>query len=34
MLVKGKVPNPLGHRLPGLDQIRAIFQRVRRMSSA
>ena len=34
MLLKGKVPNPLGHRLPGLNQIRAIFQRVRRMPSA
>ena len=33
MLLKGKVPNPLGHRLPGLNQIRAIFQRVRRMPS-
>jgi succinate dehydrogenase iron-sulfur subunit len=34
MLLKGKVPNPFGHRLPGLDQIRAIFQRVRQMRSA
>jgi len=34
MLLKGKVPNPLGHRLPGLNQVRAIFRRVRRMPSA
>lgn len=34
MLLKGKVPNPFGHRLPGLDQIRAIFQRARRLPSA
>jgi succinate dehydrogenase / fumarate reductase iron-sulfur subunit len=34
MLLKGKVPNPFGHDLPGLDQIRSIFQRVRRMPSA
>ena len=33
MLVKGKVPLPFGHRLPGLDQIRALFQRVRRVPS-
>ena len=30
MFLKGKVPNPFGHRLPGLDQIRAIFQRAQR----
>jgi succinate dehydrogenase / fumarate reductase iron-sulfur subunit len=34
MLLKGKVPNPFGHRLPGLDQIRAIFKRTRRMPPA
>jgi succinate dehydrogenase / fumarate reductase iron-sulfur subunit len=34
MLLKGKVPNPFGHRLPALDQIRAIFQRGRRLPSA
>lgn len=34
MLLKGKVPNPFGHRLPGLNQIRAIFERARRMRSA
>jgi succinate dehydrogenase iron-sulfur subunit len=34
MLLKGKVPNPFGHRLPGLDHIRAIFQRARRLPSA
>lgn len=34
MFLKGKVPNPFGHRLPGLDQIRAIFQRARRMPLA
>jgi succinate dehydrogenase / fumarate reductase iron-sulfur subunit len=33
MLLKGKVPNPFGHDLPGLDQIRSILQRVRRMPS-
>ena len=30
MFFKGKVPNPLAHRLPGLAQVRAIFQRARR----
>jgi len=34
MFLKGKVPNPFGHRLPGLDQIRAIFHRMRRMPLA
>jgi succinate dehydrogenase / fumarate reductase iron-sulfur subunit len=33
MLAKGKVPLPFGHRLPGLDQIRALFQRARRAPS-
>jgi len=30
MFFKGKVPNPLSHRFPGLAQVRAIFQRARR----
>lgn len=30
MFFKGKAPNPLGHRLPGLEQVRAIFRRARR----
>lgn len=30
MFFKGKVPNPLAHRLPGMAQVRAIFQRARR----
>lgn len=34
MLVKGKVPNPLGHGLNGLQQIRAIFAARRRTRSA
>jgi succinate dehydrogenase / fumarate reductase iron-sulfur subunit len=29
MLLKGKVPNPFGHALPGLSHIRALIQRVR-----
>lgn len=31
MFVKGKVPSPLGHRIPGLSQVQAIFQRARRL---
>lgn len=34
MFLKGKVPNPFGHRLPGLDHIRAIFGRARRIPPA
>ena len=30
MLRKGKIPNPFGHTFPGLSQIRALIQRVRR----
>ncbi|MEQ1628787.1 MAG: 4Fe-4S dicluster domain-containing protein, partial [Nitrospira sp.] len=30
MFFKGKVPNPLAHRIPGLAQVRAIFRRARR----
>ncbi len=30
MFFKGKVPNPLAHRLPGLAQVQAIFRRGRR----
>ncbi|MEQ1793871.1 MAG: 2Fe-2S iron-sulfur cluster-binding protein [Nitrospira sp.] len=30
MFFKGKVPNPLAHRIPGLEQVRAIFRRARR----
>jgi succinate dehydrogenase / fumarate reductase, iron-sulfur subunit len=30
MFFKGKVPNPLAHRFPGLEQVRAIFRRARR----
>lgn len=30
MFFKGKVPNPLAHRLPGMAHVRAIFQRARR----
>jgi succinate dehydrogenase / fumarate reductase iron-sulfur subunit len=30
MLVKGKIPNPLGHALPGLSQLQALIRRVRR----
>ncbi|MDP3091229.1 MAG: 2Fe-2S iron-sulfur cluster-binding protein [Nitrospira sp.] len=30
MFFKGKVPNPLAHRIPGLAQVRGIFQRARR----
>jgi succinate dehydrogenase / fumarate reductase iron-sulfur subunit len=33
MLLKGKVPNPFGHDLPGLDQIRSIFRLARRPRS-
>ena len=27
---KGKIPNPFGHAFPGLSQVRALIQRVRR----
>jgi succinate dehydrogenase / fumarate reductase, iron-sulfur subunit len=30
MFFKGKVPNPLAHRIPGLAQVQAIFRRARR----
>jgi len=30
MLFKGKVPNPLTHRLPGMAHVQAIFKRARR----
>lgn len=30
MLLKGKVPNPFGHVLPGIAQVRAIFSAARR----
>jgi succinate dehydrogenase / fumarate reductase iron-sulfur subunit len=30
MLRKGKIPNPFGHAFPGLSQVRALIQRVRR----
>jgi succinate dehydrogenase / fumarate reductase iron-sulfur subunit len=28
MLVRGKVPNPFGHAIPGIEQVRAIFRTV------
>ena len=31
MFLKGKVPSSLGHRIPGLSQVQAIFQRARRL---
>jgi succinate dehydrogenase / fumarate reductase, iron-sulfur subunit len=33
MFFKGKVPNPLAHRIPGLEQVRAIFRRARRSTA-
>jgi succinate dehydrogenase / fumarate reductase iron-sulfur subunit len=30
MLLKGKIPNPLGHTLPGLSHMQALIRRVRR----
>ena len=33
MFFKGKVPNPLAHRLPGMEHVRAIFRRARRPSA-
>lgn len=33
MFFKGKVPNPLAHRLPGLAQVQAIFRRARRSTA-
>jgi len=30
MLLKGKIPNPLGHALPGLSHIQALIRQVRR----
>lgn len=33
MFVKGKVPNPFGHGLPGLSQIQALVRRVGRRAS-
>lgn len=33
MLVKGKVPNPFGHAIPGLQQVRAIFSAARHRNS-
>ncbi len=32
MLLKGKIPNPLGHAIPGLSQLQALIRRVRRAS--
>jgi succinate dehydrogenase / fumarate reductase iron-sulfur subunit len=29
MLLKGKIPNPLGHALPGLSQLQALIRRAR-----
>lgn len=34
MLIKGKVPNPFGHRLAGIEHIRAIFASARRRRMA
>lgn len=34
MFLKGKVPNPFGHRLPGLAQIQSIIRRVRQRAPA
>jgi succinate dehydrogenase / fumarate reductase, iron-sulfur subunit len=31
MLRRGKIPNPFGHAFPGLSQVRALIQRVRRV---
>ena len=30
MFLKGKIPNPLGHALPGLAQLQAFIRRIRR----
>jgi succinate dehydrogenase / fumarate reductase iron-sulfur subunit len=30
MLLKGKIPNPFGHALPGLSYIQALIRRARR----
>ena len=30
MLLKGKIPNPFGHALPGLGHIQDLIRRVRR----
>ena len=30
MLFKGKIPNPLGHALPGLSHVQALIRRARR----
>ena len=32
MWLKGKVPSPFGHAVPGIEQIRAIFVAVRRLA--
>jgi succinate dehydrogenase / fumarate reductase iron-sulfur subunit len=34
MLLKGKVPMPFGHQLPGINQVRAILHRARRGAGA
>ncbi|HET6675123.1 MAG TPA: succinate dehydrogenase iron-sulfur subunit [Nitrospiraceae bacterium] len=34
MLLKGKVPNPFGHSLTGIEQVRAIFAAARRRRAA
>jgi hypothetical protein len=30
MLLKGKIPNPFGHALPGLSHLQALIRRARR----
>jgi succinate dehydrogenase / fumarate reductase iron-sulfur subunit len=30
MFLKGKIPNPFGHALPGLSDVQALIRRVRR----
>jgi succinate dehydrogenase / fumarate reductase, iron-sulfur subunit len=30
MLLKGKIPNPIGHALPGLSHLQALIRRARR----
>jgi hypothetical protein len=32
MWLKGKVPSPFGHAIPGIEQIRALFSAARRAS--
>lgn len=33
MLLKGKVPNPVGHSIPGIAQVRALFRSARRRNT-